>query len=72
MRFAAAEQRCGIHLRAFLHDLRDDLGARRVRQRLELGEFGFDRVLRIDGIDRDQDRAASGRRRSISQESPSL
>jgi hypothetical protein len=76
VRFSAADERCGIQMLALLHDTRDDLRARRLRERFELREFRFDGAFRIAYVDGDQNRALpyvlSGRKRSMSQESPSL
>lgn len=75
-RFAAADQRCGIDVRALLHHAFEEQRPRGMRQRLELGEFGLDRTFGIRDIDGDDDCArvyvVSGRKCSMSQDSPSL
>lgn len=77
VRLAAADQRRRVNMRALLYDALQDLRARRKRQRLELREFRFDWAFRIVRVDGDDDRARrlyveSGRKCSISQDSPSL
>jgi hypothetical protein len=76
-RFAAADQRCGIDALASLHDALHDIRAGRVRQRFELGQFRFDRAFGIVRVDCYDDSArlryvVSGRKCSMSQDSPSL
>jgi len=64
-RLAAADQRGRIDPIALLDDTRNDLRARRLRERFEFDEFGFERSAGVVYVDSDD-------KRSISQRSPSL
>jgi hypothetical protein len=64
-------------VRTLLHHSRKNLRTGRMRERFELGELRIDRTARIVRVDGDDERSCrryvvSGRKCSMSQESPSL